>query len=351
MQLVYRPSVAQAQHFALPMALQHSYTNTTQDQGAAAATSAAGSAAHRRSSTERRVSAAGSSHSSKPGSAVGSSKAAAGAAAGAAAAAAPPKLAVPVEAAGEVPKVILSRSALDFGSKVARRALQGGRSLHAFDVQLRNNTDGPVLVAVGPPGAPDAFAKPSSSHSTTRADTSKQQAAAKGAADVAASSAYAVEGWDTRASAAFVTLGPDEELRFTVRFTPREARVYEAVVPIYLDGSKSAPYMLVQLTGTGMLPRLTFDVADCVLPMVSLVCLLYVVMQSFTVASCIAVCWASWTWHETAELVISLSLLDCQARATDSCLLTCCPPPCPPPSPPPSGAPGRHQHHQGVRRQ
>lgn len=266
MQLVYRPSVAQAQHFALPMALQHSYSSGTQDQAAAAAASAAaGSAAQQGSSAERRVSAAGSSHSSKPGSAVGSTKAAAGAAESAA----PPKLAVPVEAASEVPKVILSRSALDFGSKVARRALQGGRSPHAFDVQLRNNTESPVLVAVGPPGAPDAFSKPSSSHSTTRGDPSKQQAAGKGSADVAVSSAFAVEGWDTRASAAFVTLGRDEELGFTVRFTPREARMYEAVVPIYLDGSKSAPYMLMQLTGTGMLPRLTFDVADCVLPMVS----------------------------------------------------------------------------------
>jgi hypothetical protein len=291
MQLVYRPSIAQAQHFALPMALQHSYSSGTQDQAAAATASvSAGSAAQRRSSAERRTSAAGSSHSSKPGSAAGSTKAVAGAAAGStAAAAAPPMLAVPVEAAGEVPKVILSRSALDFGSKVARRALQGGRSPHAFDVQLRNNTDGPILVAVGPPAAPDAFGKPSSSHSTTRGDPSKQQAAAKGSADVAASSAYAVERWDTRASAAFVTLSPDEELGFTVRFTPREARVYEAVVPVYLDGCKSVPYMLVQLTGTGRLPRLTFDVADCVLPMVSAVCLSCVAFTQLCI--CIGVCW------------------------------------------------------------
>jgi hypothetical protein len=232
----------------------------------------AGTAAHRRATTERRTSAAGSGHS-KPGSAAGSSRVAATAAAAAAAAAAPhrapepPKLAVPVQAESVVPKVILNKSAIDFGSKVARRALQGGRSPHLFEVHLRNNTDGTLQVAVGSPAAVDAFLKPSSSSCSTCTDASKQQAAAKG--DVPASSTYTVEGWDTRPTASFVSLGPDETLGFAVRFTPTEARLYEACVPVYLDGSRSAPYMCVQLSGTGTLPRLTFDVAECVLPMVS----------------------------------------------------------------------------------
>lgn len=163
--------------------------------------------------------------------------------------------------------MILNKSAIDFGSKVARRALQGGRSPHLFEVQLRNNTDSTLLVAVGSPAAADAFRKPSSSLGSTRTDASKQQAAGKG--EVPASSAYTVEGWDTRPAAPFVTLGSDETLAFAVRFSPTEARLYEACVPVFLDGSRAAPYMCVQLTGTGTLPRMTFDVAECVLPMVS----------------------------------------------------------------------------------
>lgn len=184
--------------------MQHSYSSSSSshagaqaaDAGPTVQASGAAGAAHRRATTERRTSASGSAHS-KPGSAAGSSRAAAGTAA---AAHAPelPKLAVPVEAEGVVPKVILNKSALDFGSKVARRALQGGKSPHVFDVLMRNNTDSSLQIAVGPSAAPDAFHKPSSSMGTTRTDASKQQVANKG--DVPASSAYAVEGWDTRLS-------------------------------------------------------------------------------------------------------------------------------------------------------
>jgi hypothetical protein len=174
---------------------------------------------------------------------------------------------VPVEAEGVVPKVILSKAALDFGSKVARRALQGGKSPYVFEVQLRNNTDTPLQVAVGPPAAVVAFQKPSSSHGVAHADASKKPGTRVD--EAAASSAYAVEGWDTRPSAQFFSIGPDEDVSFVVRFSPTEARLYEACVPVFLDGDKSAPYMLVQLSGTGTLPRLTFNVAECVLPVVS----------------------------------------------------------------------------------
>lgn len=260
LQMVFRPSVPQPQHFALRLTLQHSYSSSSTapvDGAGGAAGSGKAAASHgvnRRATTERRTSAAGSS---KPG----------GAAAAAAAqpSESPKVLAVPVEAEGVVPKVILSRAALDFGCKVARRALQPGKSPHVFEVHLRNNTDAPLQVAVGNPAAPDTFRKPGSSHGTSRADAN-QQASSK--AEGAASSAYTIEGWDTRPSAPFCSLGTDEALSFAVRFSPSEAKVYEACVPVYLDGSKAAPYMLVQLTGTGTLPRLTFDVQECVLPLV-----------------------------------------------------------------------------------
>lgn len=286
LQLVYRPSIPQQQHFALPLALQHSYnSSSSSSQGNAggqttgsgpavlAAATPGAPAQQRRATTERRMSATGSAAAhSKPGSAAGSSRGAAVAAAGLPHTPEPPKLAVPVEAEGVVPKVILSRSALDFGSKVARRALQGGKSPHVFDVQLRNNTDAPLQLAIGCPAAPSAFLKPLNTGSSQGTDAagSKQAAGKQQERDVPASSAYSVKGWDTRPSAPFVSLGPEESLGFSVRFSPTEARLYEACVPVYLDDSTAAPYMLVQLTGTGTLPRLTFDVAECVLPLVSL---------------------------------------------------------------------------------
>ena len=272
LQIVYRPSAPQSQRFALPLSLQHSYSAAANEGGASvsgagsATQPAVSAAAQRRVTSDRRasVSNAAAGHHPKPGSAAGSSKAAAAAAVPDA----PPKLGVPVEAEGVVPKIILSKTALDFGSRVARGALQGGKSPHLFHVTLRNNTDSTLQVAVGAPAAASLLQKPSSSQASIRPDAPKKHEAGT-AEHTSSSSAYCVEGWDTRPSAGFVSLGPDEALGFTVRFSPTEAKLYEACVPIHLDGCRTAAYMQLRLTGSGTLPRLTFDVAECVLPMVS----------------------------------------------------------------------------------
>lgn len=80
---------------------------------------------------------------------------------------------------------------------------------------------------------------------------------------------YALEGVDP--AAGFLSLEPDEGLGFTVRFTPNGARDYEATVPIYTEGDKTAAYVQLSLSGSGTLPKLVFDVAECLLPAVSVV--------------------------------------------------------------------------------
>lgn len=50
---------------------------------------------------------------------------------------------------------------------------------------------------------------------------------------------------------------------------PRDAKVYDAIFPVYLDNDRSAPYLSLEVTGTGLFPRIRFDVRECVLPPVS----------------------------------------------------------------------------------
>ncbi|MEW5311269.1 MAG: hypothetical protein WDW38_002999 [Sanguina aurantia] len=55
-----------------------------------------------------------------------------------------------------------------------------------------------------------------------------------------------------------------------LRFMPRDAKVYDAIFPVYLDNDRSAPYLSLEVTGTGLFPRIRFDVRECVLPPVPL---------------------------------------------------------------------------------
>jgi hypothetical protein len=147
-----------------------------------------------------------------------------------------------VSAVGLVPKLILSKDTVDFGSQVVRTSSQPGKSPYSHDVYLRNNTDALLQVSVG--------------HLTWP----KQETACLGV--------YALEGLS--ADDGFVNLGPEEGVGFTVRFTPAAARSYAAAVPVYIDGNTSTAYMQLSLSGTGTLPQLTFDVAECLLPPVSM---------------------------------------------------------------------------------
>lgn len=228
LQLVYRPSRAQPACFSLPMVL---HSNGAEVEAAKPLVPAPVSVtAGQRSSTPTRT--------NKPGSAGSQGKAAATAATAAAPA---PVLAVPVTATGVVPKVISSKTNINFESQVVRNSQQPGKSPYVQEVYARNNTEGVLQVAIGAPCI---------------------QGDASGCLGV-----YVVEGLD--APADFVSLEPGEGFGFTVRFNPKDARSYEAVVPVYIDGNKATPYLQLSLLGAGTLPQLTFSVAECLLPPVS----------------------------------------------------------------------------------
>ena len=217
----------------------------------------------------------GSSQFALPMALVTSSGAPPAAAAIADGAAAPPPsdpLAVPVSAEGAQPRVLLSKSAVDFGACVVRRSGGGGGGRAApyeTEVYARNATDRPLAVRFG---APTTDAEP-------------------GCLGV-----FAVEPRGP------LLLAPDEGAAVVLRFDPRDARTYEASVAVDVadadadadatgadtvnaagfgtagrSGSRAAsaaaaasPRLVLAAAGTGVFPRLAFDAAEVVLPPVPL---------------------------------------------------------------------------------
>ena len=53
-------------------------------------------------------------------------------------------------------------------------------------------------------------------------------------------------------------------------FSPKDSRVYEAKVPLYLDDNTTQPYYTVEMRGEGLYPRLIFDTKECIMPAVPL---------------------------------------------------------------------------------
>ena len=55
-----------------------------------------------------------------------------------------------------------------------------------------------------------------------------------------------------------------------VKFSPKDSRIYEAKVPLYLGGNTAQPYYMVDVRGEGQYPRLKFDTKECIMPPVPL---------------------------------------------------------------------------------
>lgn len=149
LRLVYRPSKAQAAAFPLPMVL-HSNGGTDVTAAAASRAPAASPAAGGRAGSPKPGSATGSRPKLGSAGGVGSKPGSASKAGAAAAAAAVPpaeQLAVPVSALGVLPKLIVSRDAVNFGSCVVRTTSQPGKSPYSSDVYIRNNTEVPLQVS------------------------------------------------------------------------------------------------------------------------------------------------------------------------------------------------------------
>ncbi|KAI8473771.1 MAG: hypothetical protein J3K34DRAFT_497953 [Monoraphidium minutum] len=147
-------------------------------------------------------------------------------------------LAVEVTGAGVQPQLVLSKGAVDFGACVIGRGGGGHRpSPYAAEVYVRNNTEGDIQVSFGVP-------------------SSEKQPGCLGV--------FVLE-----PPGPFV-LAPEEGAGVTLRFTPRDARPYEATIPIFIHGDTSAPHLVLELAGVGRFPRLTFETTEVVLPAVPL---------------------------------------------------------------------------------
>ena len=55
-----------------------------------------------------------------------------------------------------------------------------------------------------------------------------------------------------------------------VKFSPKDSRIYEAKVPVYLGGNTTQPYYMVDMRGEGLYPRLKFDTKECIMARVPL---------------------------------------------------------------------------------
>ncbi len=51
-----------------------------------------------------------------------------------------------------------------------------------------------------------------------------------------------------------------------VTFNPLEPTDYQTSVPVYLDGNKSKPYLMVELKGEGADAKIFFDRREIILP-------------------------------------------------------------------------------------
>ncbi|GFR48568.1 hypothetical protein Agub_g10470, partial [Astrephomene gubernaculifera] len=142
---------------------------------------------------------------------------------------------------GVMPRIILSKTLVDFGTKVVIRSNQI-KAPYAIDVYVTNQEDTPMTVSFGEPlPAPHAAGCP-----------------VKG-----------IFSLDLPPGAP-LQVGGLEMVGVQVRFCPRDSRTYEALIPVYLDGELEEPYLHIEVQGVGQYPRLTFDMRECLLPPVPL---------------------------------------------------------------------------------
>jgi hypothetical protein len=68
----------------------------------------------------------------------------------------------------------------------------------------------------------------------------------------------------------FGHLTPGQSSQIQLLFTPRDCKLYEESIPIYLDRQTDKSYFDVSVSGTGASPSLSFDVKEIVFPVVPL---------------------------------------------------------------------------------
>ncbi|GLI64998.1 hypothetical protein VaNZ11_008424 [Volvox africanus] len=142
---------------------------------------------------------------------------------------------------GMNPRIILSKTLVDFANKVVIRSNQM-KAPYVIDLYVTNQEEKPVVVSFGEPfPAPHSAGLPVKGIYTM--DLTPMQP---------------------------LEVGAQEMVGVQLRFCPRDSRAYEALIPVYLDDTTDEPYLHIEVQGVGQYPRLSFDMRECLLPPVPL---------------------------------------------------------------------------------
>jgi len=136
-----------------------------------------------------------------------------------------------VNAEGVRPRLNVSRASIDFGTRIVIRSNQI-KAPYSNDILLHSNE--------------------------------------KEAVDVEVGEASSADGAVFKVVPSKLNIKPDFTEEIKVQFCPRDWKTYETRMPVYLGGDKTRPYMMLEITGQGQHPRLSFDVRECLLPPVPL---------------------------------------------------------------------------------
>ncbi|KAL0021413.1 hypothetical protein WJX79_003538 [Trebouxia sp. C0005] len=132
-------------------------------------------------------------------------------------------------------RLSLSKTMLDFGSQIVLRSNQV-KPPYSLDVLLTSNEEGDIAWQMGLPSCEGL----------------------EGCGGV-----FAMEPNSG-------TLAKNARCLVKVKFSPKDSRIYEAKVPLFLGGNSAQPYYLVDVRGEGQYPRLKFDTKECIMPPVPL---------------------------------------------------------------------------------
>eukprot|EP00798_Chlamydomonas_sp_ICE-L_P019407 gene19407-26065_t len=155
------------------------------------------------------------------------------------------------------PRIRLSKTVVNFNLQFVIRSNQS-KAPYFTDIYITNADpdDQPVQVDFGEPEyANTNSSSRGSAHTLELARNPKQQlpGGPKGGNEPTNYGVFAVEHPS-------IEIGVGEMVGTRLTFTPRGVKQYEAKVPIYLNGDRSAPYLQIEVFGIGQDSRLSFDV-------------------------------------------------------------------------------------------
>ena len=163
-----------------------------------------------------------------------------------------------VVAEGLKPRLLLSRTTVDFGDRVVSRD-KGMRFPYHTELTLTNRDESTVAWEIDSSNL--NLDRPGTRDSMISATTTMTSMTGYGGGG--SQPTFSIEPEEGE-------LEPGEGRTVKISFLPQDAIQYEAEIPIYLDGNRSRPYLMIQLKANGMFPKLNFSVDEVILPAVPL---------------------------------------------------------------------------------